>query len=169
MDVRLKRVYEPVDETDGYRVLVDRLRPRGVSRERARLDDWERGLDPSAGLRTWFGHECAARGRVDGGLGQPARGSSLREPSSSPGSRGAGVAVLRRSEGLELLEEVGEETQCRPGPRRRCRAGLDGARAAWPLEGSGTRCLAVGPRDPDVVDVGCRGGCLGPYAAAVAS
>lgn len=56
MDVRLKRVYEPADETDGYRVLVDRLWPRGVSRERARLDEWERELAPSAGLRTWFGH-----------------------------------------------------------------------------------------------------------------
>jgi uncharacterized protein YeaO (DUF488 family) len=57
VDVRLKRVYEPAGDADGYRVLVDRLWPRGVSRERARLDRWEKELAPSADLRTWFGHD----------------------------------------------------------------------------------------------------------------
>ena len=57
MNVRLKRVYEPAEDADGYRVLVDRLWPRGVSRERARLDRWEKELAPSADLRTWFGHD----------------------------------------------------------------------------------------------------------------
>lgn len=57
MDVRLKRVYEPASSADGYRVLVDRLWPRGISRERAKLDAWEKELAPSAKLRRWFGHE----------------------------------------------------------------------------------------------------------------
>ena len=57
IDVRLKRAYEPAAPADGYRVLVDRLWPRGVSRERARLDEWERELAPSAELRRWFGHD----------------------------------------------------------------------------------------------------------------
>jgi len=57
VDVRLKRAYEPAAVTDGYRVLVDRLWPRGVSKERARLDAWERDLAPSKELRQWFGHE----------------------------------------------------------------------------------------------------------------
>jgi uncharacterized protein YeaO (DUF488 family) len=57
MDVRLKRVYEPAYPNDGYRVLVDRLWPRGVRRERARLDDWTKDLAPSTELRTWFAHE----------------------------------------------------------------------------------------------------------------
>ena len=57
MDVRLKRAYEPAASSDGYRVLIDRLWPRGVSRKRARLDAWERELAPSAELRQWFGHE----------------------------------------------------------------------------------------------------------------
>ena len=56
MDVRVKRVYEPAERSDGYRVLIDRLWPRGVSHDRARLDAWERDLAPSAALRTWFGH-----------------------------------------------------------------------------------------------------------------
>jgi len=57
MDVRLKRAYEPAASSDGYRVLIDRLWPRGVSRERAQLDEWERELPPSTELRQWFGHE----------------------------------------------------------------------------------------------------------------
>ena len=47
LDVRLKRAYEPAAPTDGYRVLIDRLWPRGVSRERAKLDGWEKELAPS--------------------------------------------------------------------------------------------------------------------------
>jgi uncharacterized protein YeaO (DUF488 family) len=57
MDVRLKRAYDPPEATDGYRVLIDRLWPRGVSRERAKLDSWEKELPPSTELRQWFGHE----------------------------------------------------------------------------------------------------------------
>jgi uncharacterized protein YeaO (DUF488 family) len=57
VDVRLKRAYEPAAPSDGYRVLIDRLWPRGVSRGRADLDEWGRELAPSAELRRWFGHE----------------------------------------------------------------------------------------------------------------
>jgi uncharacterized protein YeaO (DUF488 family) len=57
MDIRLKRAYEPTAPTDGHRVLIDRLWPRGVSRQRAELDGWEKELAPSAELRQWFGHE----------------------------------------------------------------------------------------------------------------
>jgi uncharacterized protein YeaO (DUF488 family) len=59
MDVRLKRAYEPALASDGYRVLIDRLWPRGVSREKAHLDEWARELAPSGTLRTWFGHDPA--------------------------------------------------------------------------------------------------------------
>ncbi len=57
MIVRIKRAYEPVSPGDGYRVLIDRLWPRGVSRERAHLDAWDKDLAPSTRLREWFGHE----------------------------------------------------------------------------------------------------------------
>jgi uncharacterized protein YeaO (DUF488 family) len=57
VDIRLKRVYVPAASSDGYRVLIDRLWPRGISRERAKLDEWERELAPSTELRKWFGHE----------------------------------------------------------------------------------------------------------------
>jgi len=57
VDIRLKRAYEPPARSDGYRILIDRLWPRGVSRERADLDEWERELPPSTELRQWFGHD----------------------------------------------------------------------------------------------------------------
>jgi uncharacterized protein YeaO (DUF488 family) len=57
MDVRLKRAYEPASPGDGYRILIDRLWPRGISRERAKLDGWDKDLAPSPALRAWFGHE----------------------------------------------------------------------------------------------------------------
>ena len=57
MEVRLKRAYEPASASDGYRVLIDRLWPRGVSREQAHLDEWARELAPSTELRRWFAHD----------------------------------------------------------------------------------------------------------------
>jgi uncharacterized protein YeaO (DUF488 family) len=59
MDVRLKRAYEPSAAADGYRVLIDRIWPRGVTREDAHLDEWARDIAPSGELRRWFGHEPA--------------------------------------------------------------------------------------------------------------
>ena len=55
--VKLKRAYEAPTRSDGRRVLVDRLWPRGVSKDRLRLDDWLKDVAPSAALRDWFGHE----------------------------------------------------------------------------------------------------------------
>jgi uncharacterized protein YeaO (DUF488 family) len=81
MAVRIKRAYEPADTSDGYRVLVDRLWPRGVSRERAHLDEWARELAPSTELRRWFGHDPDRfpefRRRYRGEL--EAQGEKLRE------------------------------------------------------------------------------------------
>jgi uncharacterized protein YeaO (DUF488 family) len=57
--VRLKRAYEAAESSDGLRVLVDRLWPRGVTREDAALDLWLKELAPSTGLRKWFGHDPA--------------------------------------------------------------------------------------------------------------
>ena len=54
-----KRVYEPAAASDGYRVLVDRLWPRGVSKAKARLDAWEKEVAPSPALREWYGHDPA--------------------------------------------------------------------------------------------------------------
>lgn len=57
--IKIKRVYDPPAAEDGQRVLIDRLWPRGVKREEARLDDWLRDVAPSDALRRWFGHDPA--------------------------------------------------------------------------------------------------------------
>jgi uncharacterized protein YeaO (DUF488 family) len=57
--VRLKRIYDEPTSGDGYRVLVDRIWPRGVSRQRARIDEWLKEVAPSTQLRTWYGHDPA--------------------------------------------------------------------------------------------------------------
>jgi uncharacterized protein YeaO (DUF488 family) len=56
-DVRLKRAYDPPDRTDGRRILIDRLWPRGVTKVEAGIDEWLKDLAPSTELRKWFGHE----------------------------------------------------------------------------------------------------------------
>ncbi len=54
---QVRRVYDDDRPDDGYRVLVDRLWPRGVSKERAALDEWAKDVAPSDGLRRWYGHD----------------------------------------------------------------------------------------------------------------
>ena len=56
-DVRLKRVYDPPAADDGCRILVDRLWPRGLRKEKAAVDHWMKDIAPSAELRKWFGHD----------------------------------------------------------------------------------------------------------------
>lgn len=55
--IKLRRVYEPAQRGDGYRVLVDRLWPRGLKKENAAIDMWLKDVAPSGELRTWFGHK----------------------------------------------------------------------------------------------------------------
>ncbi|HXP23822.1 MAG TPA: DUF488 domain-containing protein [Candidatus Sulfotelmatobacter sp.] len=55
--IRVKRVYEEPAKEDGYRILVDRLWPRGLTKERARVDLWMKEIAPSDALRKWYGHE----------------------------------------------------------------------------------------------------------------
>ena len=57
IDVHVKRIYDAPGPGDGYRVLIDHVWPRGVSRERAQLDEWARELAPSDDLRRWFAHD----------------------------------------------------------------------------------------------------------------
>lgn len=56
MSVRVKRVYDQPDKSDGYRVLVDRLWPRGMTKKNAHIDEWAKEVAPSKALRKWFKH-----------------------------------------------------------------------------------------------------------------
>ncbi len=57
LPLKIKRIYEPCDPSDGVRILIDRVWPRGVSKERARLDEWMKDIAPSPTLRKWFQHD----------------------------------------------------------------------------------------------------------------
>jgi len=57
MEIKIKRAYESPNDTDGYRILVDRLWPRGISKEKAKIDFWPKELAPSTELRRWYGHD----------------------------------------------------------------------------------------------------------------
>ncbi len=79
--IRLQRAYDDPMPDDGYRVLVDRVWPRGRTREQLRLDTWARDLGPSTELRTWFGHDPARwpefRARYRAKLADPAQARAL--------------------------------------------------------------------------------------------
>ena len=59
MNIRIKRVYEEPDKEDGMRILVDRLWPRGLTKEKAKVDLWLKEVAPSTELRKWFAHDAA--------------------------------------------------------------------------------------------------------------
>jgi uncharacterized protein YeaO (DUF488 family) len=56
--IQIKRVYEPAEKSDGWRVLVDRLWPRGIKKDAAKVDVWMKEIAPSDELRKWFGHDA---------------------------------------------------------------------------------------------------------------
>lgn len=57
--IKIKRAYDKPQKTDGYRILVDRLWPRGITKEKAAIKDWAKDLAPTPELREWFGHDPA--------------------------------------------------------------------------------------------------------------
>ncbi|EEI19498.1 hypothetical protein G8J22_02317 [Lentilactobacillus hilgardii] len=59
MELKLERIYDKPQDLSGYRVLVDRLWPRGISKVNAKLDEWEKEIAPSKYLRSWFSHDPA--------------------------------------------------------------------------------------------------------------
>ncbi|GAA2266771.1 DUF488 family protein [Actinomadura luteofluorescens] len=81
MEVRLRRVYESPSDEDGKRILVDRVWPRGLSKDKAHLDEWEKDVAPSTELRKWYGHDAAKfeefTRRYDAELGEPERAAAL--------------------------------------------------------------------------------------------
>jgi uncharacterized protein YeaO (DUF488 family) len=82
-NMRLQRAYDDPRPDDGYRVLVDRVWPRGRTKEELRLDQWARDLGPSTALRKWFGHDPARwtefQDRYHAELAAPERAAALDE------------------------------------------------------------------------------------------
>ncbi len=80
-DIRVRRIYDDVSPKDGARVLVDRVWPRGLRKDAARLDDWAKDVAPSAELRTWYRHDPGKfeefRRRYTAELAQPGAREAL--------------------------------------------------------------------------------------------
>jgi uncharacterized protein YeaO (DUF488 family) len=89
-NIKLKRIYEPASKEDGVRILVDRLWPRGITKDEARLDQWNREVTPSGRLRAWFGHdpkrwpEFSQRYRAELGNHADALGELRRQAREGP-------------------------------------------------------------------------------------
>ncbi len=102
-EVRTRRVYEPAAPSDGRRVLVDRLWPRGLSKDRARLDEWLKAVAPSDELRRWYGHQPARfaefRDRYQAELNEPERAEALRHLREE--ARSGPVTLLTATKDLE--------------------------------------------------------------------
>lgn len=100
--IRIKRAYEPPDPADGRRVLVDRVWPRGMSREALAVERWARDLAPSNELRRWFGHDPARweefRRRYRTELADPGREAELDE-----------LAAIARAGTLTLVYSARDE------------------------------------------------------------
>jgi uncharacterized protein YeaO (DUF488 family) len=90
--IQIKRAYDPPAKSDGYRVLVDRVWPRGVRKDDLKLDEWAKDLAPSTKLRQWFGHDPERwrefRKRYQGELKEPdAKAAIRRVMDAAKGSR----------------------------------------------------------------------------------
>ncbi len=112
-NVRLQRAYDDPTPNDGYRVLVDRVWPRGRTKEQLRLDTWARDLGPSTELRKWFGHDPARwaefQTRYRAELADPARVRAL--DALAERARGGSVTLVfgaRDSEHNQAVVIAGE-------------------------------------------------------------
>jgi uncharacterized protein YeaO (DUF488 family) len=100
---RIKRAYEPPAPEDGLRVLVDRLWPRGLSKEAAAIDEWRKDVAPSSELRKWFGHDpkrwATFKARYREELRTPERSAGLEH-----------LRALGREQSVTLLFAARDET-----------------------------------------------------------
>ncbi|MFE6280830.1 DUF488 domain-containing protein [Streptomyces sp. NPDC057877] len=99
MSVRVRRIYEPPDPDDGTRVLVDRLWPRGLAKDAARVDEWPKAVTPSTGLRRWYhageGSYEEFSGRYEAELADPGAAEELERLRAS--ARAGTVTLLTAS------------------------------------------------------------------------
>jgi uncharacterized protein YeaO (DUF488 family) len=104
--VKVRRAYDEPSASDGSRVLVDRLWPRGISKDRAHLDEWCKDVSPSAELRKWYAHDPDRfeefRSRYEEELNQPDRAEALQHLRELAG-RGA-LTLLTATKRAETSE-----------------------------------------------------------------
>jgi uncharacterized protein YeaO (DUF488 family) len=124
-DIRVRRVYEEPSAADGARVLVDRIWPRGLRKDAARLDEWAKDVAPSGELRTWYGHDPAKfdefRRRYAAELEQPAAREGLARLRALAADRPVTLLTATKELGLSqaaVLAEVLREMPRAAGGQR---------------------------------------------------
>jgi len=161
-EIRLRRVYEPVQPQDGTRVLVDRLWPRGVAKEAAHLDEWLKVVAPSDQLRRWYGHVpeqfLEFRSRYLAELASPERASAL-----------AHLQAIARSGTMTLLTGTRDAAHSQAGillellssdPGSDGLTGEGGEPACWQKRVC-PNCGALADSDPPTVCQQCHQGIPG--------
>lgn len=104
--VRLRRIYDDVEADGGSRVLVDRVWPRGISKDRAQLDEWCKAVAPSTQLRTWYGHdperfdEFSRRYRAELDDGEPAEALAHLKTLAHEGT----ITILTATKEIEISQ-----------------------------------------------------------------
>lgn len=114
-DIRVRRIYEEPSADDGTRVLVDRVWPRGLSKDAARLDEWAKDVAPSTDLRKWYGHDPAKfaefRRRYLAELAEPDRAAAVgrlrRVARDSPMTLLTATRDMEHSQAAVLAEHLG--------------------------------------------------------------
>ncbi|WP_344321918.1 DUF488 domain-containing protein [Streptomyces macrosporus] len=119
-EVRTRRVYEEAAPEDGTRVLVDRLWPRGLAKEKAELDEWVKDVAPSDGLRRWYGHDpdrhadFAERYRAE--LAEPERHEAVERLRELAGDAPLTLLTATREVDRSHLPVLAEVLRNTPGP-----------------------------------------------------
>jgi uncharacterized protein YeaO (DUF488 family) len=105
-EVRLRRVYDQPSDDDGRRILVDRLWPRGLSKQAAHIDEWMKSVAPSPELRRWYGHDAGKfdefKRRYLNELREPERAAALTQLRDAAGQ--GTVTLLTATKQAELSE-----------------------------------------------------------------
>jgi uncharacterized protein YeaO (DUF488 family) len=167
MDVRVRRIYDQPSPDDGERLLVDRLWPRGLSKETAHIDAWVKDVAPSDGLRRWYGHEPALFGefrrRYADELREPLRAEALTRLTEAA-SRGT-ITLLTatkdaaHSQAALLAEQLLAHAANRPWPDEAAGLGDEedrpGDPACW-LCRVCPSCGSVAPVDPPTTCPDCH-------------
>ncbi len=91
--LKTKRVYDVPDPSDGYRILVDRVWPRGMTKEKAKADEWMRAIAPSDALRKWFAHDPSKWGEFKKRYSKELEGPGVRELAGQIAARAESGAV----------------------------------------------------------------------------
>jgi uncharacterized protein YeaO (DUF488 family) len=120
-DIRVRRVYEEPATADGARVLVDRVWPRGLRKDAARLDEWAKDVAPSTELRTWYGHDPAKfdefKQRYRAELDEPAAREGL-DRLRALATGGRPVTLLTATKNVDISQAAVLAGLLRETPRR---------------------------------------------------